>query len=207
MFTLMQQGGAVMWLILAGGVIALAVFLERLFLVHRARIRADDFVRGICTILERKNISEALGICAETPGPVARIVRAAIQHRGQERALLDQAVDAAALTEIALMERRIGVLATVAQVAPLLGILGTVIGMIRVYLNIEQGAPLVEAGAVAGGLWQALLTTAAGLVLAILSYAGYNVLVGKLEAIILDMERSAGEITGFFTSAASSTSG
>lgn len=200
MLTLIQQGGVVMWLILAGGAMAITVFVERLFHVHRAKIKADDFIKGICTVLGRRNIEEALSICEETPGPVARIVRAAILHRGQELRLIEQAVDQAALTEIGMMERRFGVLAAMAQLAPLLGILGTVIGMIQTFMALEQHAPLVQAGQVAGGIWQALLTTAAGLVVAILSYAGYNLLVAKLDAIVLDMERSAGEITGFFAS-------
>jgi biopolymer transport protein ExbB len=200
--TLIQQGGAIMWLILAGGTVAGVVFLERLFHLHRAKIKADDFVKGICNILERRNIKEALGICEETPGPVARIVRTAIQHRELERGLLEQSVDQTALLEIALLERRLGVLAVVAQLAPLLGILGTVIGMIQTYWAIEQGAPLVQPANLAGGVWHALLTTAAGLGVAILSCAGYTMLVVRLDAIVMDMERSAGEIIGFLTSAA-----
>lgn len=207
MITLIQQGGAVMWLILAGGILALVVFLERLFHVHRAKIKSEDFIKGICNILGRRNIAEAMTICEETPGPVARIVRAAIQHRDQERRLIEQAIDSEALTEIARMERRFGVLATVAQLAPLLGLFGTVLGMIQTYMAIEQGAPLIQPGDLAGGMWQALLATAAGLGVAILSYAGYNLLVTKVDAIVLDMERSAGEIIGFFTSAAASVSG
>ncbi|MBU4198302.1 MAG: MotA/TolQ/ExbB proton channel family protein [Verrucomicrobia bacterium] len=205
MITLIQQGGIVgivMWMILAAGIMALVVFLERLFHVHRAQIKSDDFVRGICNIVGRRNIKEALSICDETPGPVARIVRAAIQHRGQDRRLIVQAVDDAAVTEIARMERRFGVLATVAQLAPLLGLLGTVLGMIQTAMEIEQKTPLIQAGDLAGGIWLALITTAAGLCVAILSYAGYNLLVTKVDGIVLDMERSAGEILGFFTSSA-----
>lgn len=207
MLALIQQGGVVMWLILGGGALALTVFLERLFHVHRAKIKTDDFIRGICNILQHRNIDEAVSICEDTPGPVARIVRTTIQHRDQQRALIEQAIDDTALTEIALMERRFGVLATVAQLAPLLGILGTVIGMIRTYMAIEYGAPLIQPGNIAGGVWQALLTTAAGLGVAILSFAGYNLLVAKLDAIVLDMERAAGEMIGFFTSAGSASRG
>lgn len=203
MITLIQQGGFVMWMILAAGVIAVVVFLERLLHVHRAKIKSDDFVRGICNIVGRRNIKEALSICEETPGPVARIVRAAIQHRGQDQRLIAQAVDDTALTEIALMERRLGVLATVAQLAPLLGLLGTVLGLVQTAMIIEQKTPLIQAGDLAGGIWPALITTAAGLGVAILSYAGYNLLVTRVEAIVLDMEKSAGEILGFFTSSAS----
>ena len=200
MFTLIQQGGLVMWVILAGGAIALVVFLERFFHVHRAKIKTDDFLRGICNILRRGNVNEAISICDDTPGPAAYIVRAAILHYDRNREVIAQAIDDAALTEIARMERRFGVLATIAQIAPLMGVLGTVLGMIQTVLAIQQKAPLVQVGDLATGLWQALLTTAAGLVVAIFSYIGYNLLVSKVDVITLDMERAAGEILAFFAS-------
>ena len=200
MFTLIQQGGLVMWVILAGGAIALVVFLERFFHVHRAKIKTDDFLKGICNILRRGNINEAVSICDDTPGPAAYIVRAAILHHDRNRAEIAQAIDDAALTEIARMERRFGVLATIAQIAPLMGVLGTVLGMIQTFLAIQQKAPLAQVGDLATGIWQALLTTAAGLVVAMFSYIGYNLLVSKVDVIALDMEWAAGEILAFFTS-------
>ncbi|MBI2437880.1 MAG: MotA/TolQ/ExbB proton channel family protein [Lentisphaerae bacterium] len=199
MFMLMQQGGVITWLLLAGGAIALVVFLERFFHVHRAKIKTDDFIKGICNILRRGNIAEAVSICDDTPGPTAYIVRAAILHHDQGRELITRAIDAAALTEIARMEKNLGVLATIAQIAPLMGVLGTVLGMIQTLVVIQQRAPLVQIGDVAAGLWPALLTTAVGLVVAMFSYGGYNLLVSKVDAIVLDMERAAGEILGFLT--------
>ena len=91
MFTLIQQGGLVMWVILAGGAVALFVFMERFFHVHRAKIKTDDFLKGIRNILRRGNINEAVSICDDTPGPAAYIVRAAILHydRGREVIALD----------------------------------------------------------------------------------------------------------------------
>ncbi|MFC1461263.1 MotA/TolQ/ExbB proton channel family protein [Verrucomicrobiota bacterium] len=199
MFTLMQQGGGMLWLILASGIVVVVVFVERAFHVHRAKIKTDDFLKGVCNILRRNNIDEAMSICEETPGPVAFMVRAAILHRDQNRDMIERAMNDAALTEIARMERRFAVIATVAQVAPLLGLLGTILGMIQTYLVIQQKAPLVHAGDLAGGIWVALITTAAGLGVAILSYIGYNMLVSKVNAIEIDMERSVGEMVGFLT--------
>ncbi|NLB59850.1 MAG: MotA/TolQ/ExbB proton channel family protein [Lentisphaerae bacterium] len=202
MITLIQQGGIVMGLILAAGLLVLGVFLERFLHLHRARIKTEDFIRGVCNILTSQHIDEALSICEETPGPVARLMSAAIKHRDQEHHLMVQAMDSVALTEITRLERRLGILATVAQIAPLLGLLGTVLGMIQTAWVFMQQAPLVQAGDLAGGVWQALLATAAGLVVAIVSYIGYNWLVAKVEIIVLDMERAAGEISSFFMSAA-----
>ncbi|MDD5679172.1 MAG: MotA/TolQ/ExbB proton channel family protein [Kiritimatiellae bacterium] len=203
MFTLIQQGGLIMWVILSGGAVTLFVFLERFFHVHRAKIKTDDFLKGICNILRRGNVNEAISICEDTPGPVAYIVRAAVLHHNQSRELIAQAIDDAALTEIARMEKRFGVLATIAQLAPLMGVLGTVLGMIQTVLIIQQKAPLVQIGDLAAGLWQALMTTAAGLVVAMFSYIGYNLLVSKVDSIALDMERGAGEILAFLTGSGS----
>lgn len=203
MLTLIQQGGPITWLLLAAGAVAMFVFLERFFHVHRAKIKTDDFLKGVCNILRRGNVAEAISICDDTPGPVAYIVRAAILHRDQGREALAQAIDDAALTEIARLERLFGVLATIAQIAPLLGVLGTVVGMIQAVLAIQQKAPLVQIGDLAAGLWPALLTTAVGLVVAMLSYIAYNLLVSKVDTIVLDMERSANEILSFLTTASS----
>ncbi len=199
MFLFLQQGGWVLWLIIAAGLLAVIVFLERAFHVHRARIKTDDFFQGVRNILRKKNITEALSICEETPGPVASMVRAAVMHHGDGREMIERAMNDAGVIEIARLESRFFVLATIAQVAPLLGLFGTVLGMIEAYLMIQQKAPLVQAGDLAGGIWQALITTAAGLVVAMISYIGYNILVGKVNTIALDMERAFGEILGIFS--------
>ena len=197
MLELIQKGGAVMWLILAASVLGAAVFLAKLYDLHRAQIRSGDFLKGIYNILNRHNIVEAVSICEETPGPVASIVRAAVLHHGEDRPVIAQAIEEAGLAEVPRLERNLTVLATIAQIAPMMGLLGTVLGMIRVLLVIEQKAPLVHAGDVLGGLWQALLTAAAGLAVGIPAYAGYNLLVSRVESIVLDMERAAVDILAF----------
>ena len=199
MFMLMQKGGIIMWLIFALFIIGVLVFLERAFHIHRARIKAADFLKGICNILRRGNIEEAISICEETPGPVACIVRAAILNHSRKRKIIECAVNDAALTEISRIERRFGILATIATAGPLLGLLGTVVGMIQALLLFEGKFPLLHPGDIASGLWPALLTTAAGLIVAIISYAAYNLLVSKLEYLVLDMEMASGEIITFLT--------
>ncbi len=197
MLSLMHLGGILMWPILIGGVIALAVFLNRFLHLHRARIRTDDFLKGIFNILARGNTAEAISICDDTPGPVAHLVRTALQRRDQSEAVLARAVDSAALAELARLERGFGLLATVARVAPILGVFGTVAGMIRTLLVIQRQSPLVQVGDLAAGIWQALLTTAAGLALALLAWIAYNLLAAKIQAIASDMERAAGDLLAF----------
>ena len=194
---LMHEGGAVLWLILGCGALALGVFLERSLHLHRARIRSEDFLRGIFNILRRRNIPEALAICDETPGPVAHIVKTAILQRAHRKEDIRTAVDDASLDEISRMERRLVVIATVAQIAPLLGLLGTVLGMIDSLLIMELQAPLIQSADVMGGVLRALITTAAGLMTAIPCYAAFNLLVIKIDRLVIDMERSATEIVAF----------
>jgi biopolymer transport protein ExbB len=200
MFELLRQGGLVAGIIVASGLLALFVFLERVLHLHRARIRSEDFLLGISNNLRHGNITEAMTICDETPGPVAYIVKTAIMHRNADKEGIRSAMDNAGRTEISRMERRLVVLATVAQTAPLFGLLGTVLGLIRSLLVMKQQAPLMQSADVVGGLMQALVTTAAGLAVAVPCYVAFSFLVGKVEKIVLDMERAASEILGFLTS-------
>jgi biopolymer transport protein ExbB len=91
-------------------------------------------------------------------------------------------------------------LLTIAQIGPLMGLLGTVLGMMQALITIEQQSPLVQSGDLAIGLWQAMITTAAGLAVAIPTYVAYNFLIGRVEAVVLDMERASGDVLGFLTS-------
>ena len=138
-----------------------------------------------------------MAICDETPGPVARIVRTAIQHRREGRPNLEAAMHDAGLVEIARLEARIGILATIAQIAPLLGLLGTILGMMTL-LDSLQGSNW-QSAAITAGVRQALVTAAAGLVVAIPCYAAFNLVVAKIERLVVDMERASLEIVSFLT--------
>ena len=196
---LMHQGGPVLWLILGSGLVAFVVFVERSLHLHRARIKSEDFLRGIFNILKRRNITEALTICDETPGPVAHIVKTAILQRAQRKEDIRTAIDDASLAEVSRMERRLVVIATVAQTAPLLGLLGTVLGMVDSLLIMQLQAPLIQSADMFGGVMRALVTTAAGLMVAIPCYAAFNLLVIKIDRIVIDMERAASDIVAFLS--------
>ncbi|MFO7869848.1 MAG: MotA/TolQ/ExbB proton channel family protein [Kiritimatiellia bacterium] len=199
MIDLMKTGGPVLWLIIAGGVAAFGVFIERAWHLHRARIRSDDFLKGIFNVLKRHNVSEALTICEETPGPIAYLVKTAIIHRSDDKNTLRSTLEDASLSEISRMERRLVVVATVAQLSPLLGLLGTVLKFIEALVVMQGGEPVIPSEAVTGPLGTALVTTAAGLSVAIPAYAGFNLLVVKIDRIVLDMERAASEIAAFIS--------
>ena len=152
---------------------------------------------GIFNVLRRQSITEALAICEDTPGPVAYLVKTAILHRDEEKEALQKAVDDVGGGEISRMERRLVVVATVAQIAPLLGLLGTVIGMVASLIVMQEQTPLIHSADVLGSMMGALITTAAGLMVAIPCYAAFNLLVVKIDRIVLDMERTASEVVTF----------
>jgi len=191
----LSNGGPMMWLILLASAGAVAVFVERVLHYHRAQINSMEFLNGVRNVLRRDNVVEAISICDATPGPVARLVKVAILNRDKGRDGVREALEETGLIEVPPLEAKLNLLATIAQIAPLMGLLGTVLGFIQVFtmLQSKTGVPTMQD--LSGGVWQALICTAMGLAVAIPCYAGYNYLVSRVNAIVLDMERAATEIT------------
>ena len=196
---LFNQGGPLMYLILLGSVIGLAVFLERLFHLHRARIDTDQFMETIRALIRKDDIGQAIDLCRRTPGPVAHIPSAGLARHTRDRLEIKEAIEDAGVHEVPRLEKNLVVLATVAHVSPLLGLLGTVVGMIRAFMTIQEMKGMVNPSDLAGGIWEALLTTAFGLVVAIMAYVAYNYLVAKVGKMILDMETSATEVVNLLS--------
>ena len=190
------------WLILIAAAVALVVFVERALFCHRSQINSLEFLNGVRNVLKRDNVVEAISICDATPGPVARIVKTAILNRDKGRERVREAIEEAGLTEVPQLEERLNLLATIAQIAPLLGLLGTIIGFIRVFTQLQADglyAHISGEHSLAGGVWESLICAAAGIAVAIPAHAGYNYLVSRINKIVLDMERAAGEIVNIVT--------
>ncbi len=195
----LADGGPMLWVILLAGAVGIAVFVQRLLHCHRAQINSAQFLNGVRTVLKRDNVVEALSICDATPGPVARLVKAAIMNRDQGRERIREALEEAGLVEVPRLEEKLNLLATIAQIAPLLGLLGTVLGFIDVFSVLEDKGLNAHVGQLSEGIWKALICTAAGLAVAIPMHAGYNYLVSRINKIVLDMERAATEIVNIVT--------
>lgn len=193
------QGGPVFWLILLLGVAAIIVFFERLLHLRRAQIDYGDFLKGVCNVLENGNIDEAMMICEETPGPVAAVVLTAIRHRQGTREAIREAVENTGRAEISRLERRLASLAITCQIAPLMGLLGTLLGVIQIVQTMNAQAPVVQSTDLTTGLMQALVATVAGLLVAVPCHAMYSLLMVRIERIVLDMEASASEIVAYLT--------
>jgi biopolymer transport protein ExbB len=190
---LFAQGGPMIGLLLGLGILAFVLFVERVLYLHRGHIRSTAFLDGIKNILAKGRLVEALTVCEETPGPVAAVVKAALLHAEDDADQMRFYVQEAAVVELPALERRLGAIAAIAQVAPLVGLLGTVLGLISTYRAFEHG-DYVTASALSHGLWQALLSTAGGLMLAIPAHLAHHFLSGRVRAIVRDMEWAGNEI-------------
>ena len=196
---LLTNGGPIIWLILIAAAVALVVFIERVLFCHRAQINSAEFLNGVRNVLKRDNVIEAISICDATPGPVARLVKTAILNRDRGRERVRESLEEAGLMEVPQLEERLNLLATIAQIAPLLGLLGTIIGFIRILSKLQAEGLYAHMSTLSGGIWEALICAAAGIAVAIPVHAGYNYLVSRINKIVLDMERSAGEIVNIVT--------
>jgi len=200
--TFLTQGGPVIWLILLAAAIALATFIERVLYCHQSQINSAEFLNGVRTVLKRDNVVEAIAICDATPSPVARIVKTAILNRDRGRDRVREAVEEAGLTEVPRLEEKLNLLATIAQIAPLLGLLGTILGFIETFRQLQSDglyAHISGEHSLAEGIWTPLICAAAGIAVAIPVHAGYNYLVSRINKIVLDMERAAAEIVNIVT--------
>ncbi len=199
---LIKYGGPVLWLILLASAVAVMVFIERFLHCHRAQINSTEFLNGVRTVLKRENVVEALSICDATPGPVARLVKTAILNRDHGRERVREALEEAGLAEVPRLEEKLNLLATIAQLSPLLGLFGTVLGFIQMFMQMQAAGLHAQIGQLSSGIWQALICAAAGLAVAIPAHAGYNYLVSRVNSIVLDMERAATDIVNVVTEGA-----
>ncbi|HWF19075.1 MAG TPA: MotA/TolQ/ExbB proton channel family protein [Verrucomicrobiae bacterium] len=188
------NGGPMLWVILFASAAAITVFIERALHCHREQINSTEFLNGVRTVLKRDNVVEALSICDATPGPVARLVKTAILNRDYGRERVRESLEEAGLVEVPRLEEKLNLLATIAQLSPLLGLLGTVLGLIHIFRNMEGAGLTANVGMLSSGVWEALICTAAGLAVSIPAQAGYNYLVSRVNDIVLDMEKAATEI-------------
>ncbi len=202
MWDVIQKGGPIMYLIILCSILAFAVVLERLYHLYRARVNTKDFMSKIAATLKRNKIMEAIEMCNNTPGPIANIMKAGVLKHDRPRSEIREAIEDTGAHEVPRLEKNLGVLATIAHISPLLGLLGTVTGMVRAFQVIQEKATSlypVNPGDLAGGIWEALITTVAGLSVAIPTFVAYNYLVSRVDGFVLDMEKSASDLLNILT--------
>jgi len=193
-FSLFAKGGPMMWVVLLLAIFLLVLFVERTLYLHRGQIRSKPFIEGIENTLEKRRIVEALTLCEETPGPVAAVVKAALLHAHEDTDKLRFAVQEAAIVEVPSLERRLGSIAAIGQVTPLVGLLGTTLGLISIFNAFMHSGQYATANALATGLWQALLVTAFALFVTACAHLATHFLSGRVRAIVRDVEWAGNEI-------------
>ena len=201
---LISQGGPLIFLLLGCSLLAVAIFLERLFHFHRSSIVVQDLLQGVSNLVSRKNYVEALTASAGTPGPVARVVKAALTRHDAPRDELKAIVQEAGQLEVPRLERHLAVLVAIAYVAPLMGLLGTVLGLVETFLPVSQNG-FATATEMSRGIYRSLVTSAAGIAVAIPAYVLYAWLASSVRHFMHDMERAGIEIVNMIMQSRHST--
>ena len=195
-------GGPVIWPIILCSIFALAIIIEKFWYLGRIQTDTQGFLQNVLDNIKRHQIKEALQACENNKSPVSSILKAGILKYDRTREQIKEAIEDASLYEIPRLEKNLPALATIAHISPLLGLLGTVTGMVKVFQVIQAKAaalyPVTPAD-LAGGIWEALIATVAGLVVAIPVFVIYNYLVSRVNSFILEMEKSATELINFLT--------
>lgn len=199
MIELMQRGGMLMWVIVFCSVLATGIFLERFFFFHRSFIEVSELLNGLANLIRRKNFAEARHECAVTHVPVARVLHAAILRHNSSRADLKEIVQEAGQLEVPLLEKHLPALSTITFITPMIGFLGTVTGLLQAFSTISSHNGYASALDISGAIYQSLLTTAAGISVAIPAFVGHQYLSARVDRLMRDMERAGIEIVNLLT--------
>ena len=193
------MNGPVFWILAVLALVAVVTYLGRSIELRRARIDYQDFLKGVCNILASGSDEEALAICEDTLAPVAQVVATAIRHRKGSERLLREADDSKGRAEVGRLDRRLATLAIIAQIAPAIGLFGTIVGFIRTVLSAEAQALVTRADLLSGSM-EALVSAALGLAVAIPVTVMYGSLRVRLDRTVVELEAAASQIVGFLLS-------
>lgn len=190
-----------MWLLLGCSIVVFAIGLERLFVYRSASLHLSPLLQGLAVLIRRKNFAEALRESAATPGPIARVIHAGLLRHDLPRGELREVVREAGQLEVPRLERFLPILFSIAMVAPLIGLLGTLIGLIDTWISVSEGAGFVTPARLSRGVYESLVTSAAGLTVALPAYLTFAYLASKARDLRHDMERAGIEIVNLIDDA------
>lgn len=193
LFQMLMEGGLVMVPIAFLSLLAIYVIAERWRVLNNSKMDNQGFLDKLEEILKNGDMKHAQAYCDEMDKPFSRIMKQGIKRLGRPIQDIDDAIKHAGKREVHLLEKKMDWLATIAGVAPLLGFLGTVTGMIQAFQQIQTLEGNVNPSVLAGGIWEALITTASGLAVGIIAYGFYNYLLGRMNRMIFDLEDSSSE--------------
>jgi biopolymer transport protein ExbB len=190
-WNLVMAGGPLMIPLVICSIIAIYIFVERLLTVNRANVSSDSFMGKIKELVVRGDINGAKVLCAQYDTPVARMIEKGVSRIGSPLKNIEASIENVGKIEVFRLEKNLSVLATIAGAAPMIGFLGTVIGMVSAFIAIAQEEGSVSPKLLADGIYTAMVTTVAGLIVGIIAYLGYNFLVTRVSKVIHRMEYSS----------------
>ena len=192
------MGGPMFWVLVALAALAVITYFDRMIDLRRARIDYQDFLKGVFNVLDSGNDEEALSICEDVSAPVARVVETAIRHRNGSARILRESVDSQGRAEVGRLDRRLATLAIIAQIAPAVGLLGTVIGFIRTVLAANSQELVSRADLLTGSM-EALVSAAIGLFVGILATVMYGSQRVRLDRTVVELEAAASQVVGYLS--------
>ena len=191
MIGILQKGGPILWIILGLSVVAAVIIIERLLFFRKIKVDEDKLISRLKSALEKGHFDEALSICDNNPYPITNLMKVGIDHRNHSKFIQKEVIMDAANQEIPRLERFLSALGTVAHIAPLLGLLGTVTGNIEAFGVLGKFGSVGDPSILAKGISEALITTAGGIIVAVPTIVFYNYLVSKVNHIIIRLENRA----------------
>jgi biopolymer transport protein ExbB len=192
-WSLALKGGIVMIPLAILSIVAIYIFIERYLAISRASKEETNFMNNIRDFIHDGRIDSAKSLCKNNHSPIARMIAKGIVRIGRPLNDINAAIENVGKLEISKLEKNIAVLATVSGAAPMLGFLGTVIGMIRAFYNMSMAGNNIDISLLAGGIYEAMVTTVTGLTVGIIGYICYNVLVARIEKVVFMLEARATE--------------
>lgn len=199
---LIVAGGPIMVPIILCSLFALTIIIEKLIYLSKIKKDPGSIQSHIFDLIKNNDIKGAIIACEENASPATNVIAAGLLKFGSSHEEIKTAMESASQFEIPKLEQRLTALATIAQVSPLLGLLGTILGMAACFHAIQvrsASMATITPGDLSGGIWEALIATVAGLVIGILAHIGYNYLISRINGIILEMERSATEMFNYLS--------
>lgn len=206
LFSIFLRGGLIMWPILLCSILGVGVIIDRFIVLRKAKINIPVFILRIRSFLKRKDIDGAINYCMEEKSPIANIIRKGLRKYKAGHARVKESIENAGAQEVGKLEKGLSILASVSGIAPLLGFLGTVTGMISAFMTIENLQGSANPSDLAGGIWEALITTAFGLMVGIPALAFYNYFLSKVKKLVSDMEAVANDVVDIIQDNSTSSS-
>ncbi|MBS6459347.1 MAG: MotA/TolQ/ExbB proton channel family protein [Alistipes sp.] len=191
LWELFNNGGWLMWVLLLLGGATIFIFVERFLAIRKASVMDMNFMNRIRDYISDGKIKSAVDLCRKTNTPIARMVEKGIERLGRPMADVQNAIENVANLEVSKLENGLPFLATIAGGAPMIGFLGTVLGMVRTFMDMSAAGGTVDMALLSGGMYVAMVTTVGGLIVGIPAYFGYNYLVARIEKLVFRMEANS----------------